>query len=55
MSGYNDYLNVDQESEPVTVRNIMPGYPVARPSYGNDVEVINLDDRRDNIKPTTWH
>lgn len=55
MSRHNDYSNIVQESEPAKVRKIMPGYPVAWPSYGNDVEVINLDDPRDNIKQTTWH
>ena len=32
------------------------GGPVSDvPTYGSDVEIIDLDDPRRDVKPTTWH
>jgi len=42
-----------EQGPPVT--RVVPAYPVVQPSYRDDIEVINLDDCRDAVKPTTWH
>jgi hypothetical protein len=55
MPDTNGYAYVGEGVQPVAINPVRQLPVPANSSYSDDIEVINLDDPRGNIKPTTWH
>jgi len=47
--------NVGMPPMPVDVNRVGDLARFNNASAGSDIEVIDLDSSRDNVKPTTWH
>lgn len=51
---YPTYFDLGNEANLSNSANMMP--PAKQQySYGGDVEIVDLDDPRRDVKPTTWH
>ncbi len=55
MLNTNGYTNVGESIQPVVINPVRHLPVLSRSSQADDIEVINLDDPRENVKPTTWH
>ena len=55
MLNTNRYTYVGDGIQPVAMNPVRHLPASSKTSYPDDIEVINLDDPRENIKPTTWH
>ena len=53
--GQDNFFNNQQGIQPVNVRPTFSQPPIRQNPFGDDVEVIDLDDPRRDVKPTTWH
>lgn len=50
-----NYEHIDSSSEQAIARRISDLAQADNTSDADDIEVIDLDDPRGQIKPTTWH
>ena len=55
MENEADYGRIAPFVQPVSVNHAGSLAPINNTYSGDDIEVIDLDDPRGQIKPTTWH
>lgn len=55
MPEMNEYVDVSQDARSRMASPVVYHQPMTNTSYADDVEIIDLDNSRGQIKPTTWH